>query len=411
VTAAPDQDGERPISRLYGVESEVAPLRRVAVHRPGGELERIVPDNLAEVLFDEVPWLAEAQREHDVFTDLLRQEGAEVEYLADTLALALVDEERRTELIAAAVDAAVVGELPYQACREYLGALSPLGLADRLVSGLALAEIPDLKLTLVTRAGAAWAVPPLPNTQFVRDSGSWIGSVASVNRMARPARVREPLLASSVLGATAENLLWANAPAPLEGGDVLVAGPDCVLVGVGERTTPAAAEALARALGERDAANTVFAVCLPHHRQTMHLDTVMSMVDEDAFLVSEPHLAQCQVYRLSPDGRVQPVAELFDELAAAMGLPSLRLVTAGGDGLQRHREQWSDAANVLAVRPGVVVAYDRNTRTNEALDRAGITVLTIPSAELSRGRGGPHCLSCPLLRTTDDTIPTGRQPA
>ena len=393
------------------VESEVGVLQRVLVHRPGRELDWVVPDDLGELLFDEVPWLVAVQREHDQFTAVMADHGVEVCYLGQLLAEALVDPVTRHELTCAALDRVLLGEALYEAVVDYLDGLSSGELAERLIAGVALGEIAQVPRTLVTCSGPdlAFVVNPLPNQQFVRDSGSWIGRGVSVNRLAKPARVREAHQVKAVLRLLGGRPLWpeGSPPAPLEGGDVLVVGQGCVVVGVGERTVAAAAEALAAQLYDQQIARTVIAVLLPKGRPTMHLDTVMTMVDWDTFLVSPLHLRQCQAFRLIPrGGSVGAVAvdDLFREIARAIGVTGVRVIPIGGDSCAQRREQWSDAANVLALRPGVVITYDRNVHTNESLSHFGITVLPVASAELSRGRGGPHCLSCPLWRVDDDAL-------
>ena len=393
------------------VESEVGVLQRVLVHRPGRELDWVVPDDLGELLFDEVPWLEAVQSEHDQFTAVMREHGVEVCYLGQLLAEALVDPVTRYELTRAAVDRAVLGEALYDAVVDHLDGLSSGELAERLIAGVALGEIAQLPRTLVTCSGPdlAFVVNPLPNQQFVRDSGSWIGRGVSVNRLAKPARVREAHQVKAVLRLLGGRVLWpgGSPPAPLEGGDVLVVGQGCVVVGVGERTVAAAVEALAAQLYDQQIAHTVIAVLLPKGRPTMHLDTVMTMVDWDTFLVSPLHLRQCQAFRLIPRGggvRAVAVDDLFREIARALGVAGVRVIPIGGDSCAQRREQWSDAANVLAMRPGVVIAYDRNVHTNELLSHFGITVLPVASAELSRGRGGPHCLSCPWWRGDNDKV-------
>lgn len=387
------------------VWSEVGILQRVLVHRPGRELERVLPDELDDMLFDDVPWPAAAQQEHDDFTAVLRGNGVDVCYLDQLLVRAAADSVLRDELTATAADQARLGARLHDWVTSYLAQLSPRQLIESLIGGITLADLPDAPSTLVTHLSpeSMFIVDPLPNQQFVRDSSGWIGRMAVVSRLANAARARESALLAVAVRMLGPGAVWATGPScgSIEGGDILLAGPGCVLVGVSDRTTGAAAEALAHWLYERQLARVVIAVSLPRGRQTMHLDTLLTMVDRETLLASPEQLGQCPAFRLMPQGkgvRAMPVDDLYSEIGQAIGVPKVRVIPVGGGGETLYREQWSDAANVLALRPGVVVAYDRNVHTNDALARAGIEVLPIAGAELSRGRGGPHCLSCPLSR-------------
>ncbi|MFF2721907.1 arginine deiminase family protein [Streptomyces sp. NPDC058011] len=403
------------------ISSETGRLRRVLVHRPGAELERLVPGNHRDLLFDEIPWLPAAQREHDAFTDSLRREGVTVVPLLQAFEEALTAPSARRDVLRAALRRAKLGRDLTEIVRSWLDGLSASELVTSLVSGVTVDELADgartaaeQTLALHGRPGDRFLLKPAPNTMFVRDSSNWIGSRCLPAAMATPARGSEGDLLRAVLSAAGAPLVPAKpdtAPAErgahldggrIEGGDVLVPGPGCVIVGVGERTTPAAAEALARSLLTNGLAQHVFAVLLPIERSTMHLDTVATMADHDTLLVSALHQHACTWVRLTAGRggtiRAHTIDHPMQVLARALGLPALRVIDTGADSFSARREQWSDAANVLAVSPGTVIAYDRNTTTNANLDRVGVRVITVPSSELARGRGGPHCLSCPLLR-------------
>ncbi|WP_234335799.1 arginine deiminase family protein [Streptomyces sp. NRRL S-1022] len=399
------------------VDDETGVLRRVLTHRPGAELSRLGPGNCRDLLFDDVPWVQRAQAEHDAFTGLLRRHGVEVVELESVLSAALAHAEAGRRTVRALVAAQRLGPPVAAAVDALCHAVPARERAGLLLAGITVRELAAehpravaSSLDTLTRSPDAFVLPPLVNALFVRDSSSRLGPCHIAHRMARPARRAEGLVLGAAARAAGARPLAVHGPAePAEGGDVLLAGPGCVLVGVGERTTPAAAEQPARALLASGRARHVFAVLLPRGRQCMHLDTVLTMVDGDTFLAGDPHLRACRWFalRLDRDGAV--VAASVDDplrrLAGSLGLPVLRVITAGGHhtGVAAQREQWSDAANVLAVRPRTVIAYDRNVVANEQLSAAGIEVLTTPSAELVRGRGGPHCLSCPLVRDPPHT--------
>ncbi len=299
--------------------------------------------------------------------------------------------------------------------REYLAALDAPALARVLVGGLVASDLRHGKgLAWATLGASDLVLAPLPNHLFARDSSCWIYGGVSLNPMAKPARRRETVHLEAIYGF---HPTFTNEPferwfggvdeqwgrATLEGGDVLVIGKGAVLIGMGERTTPFAIEQLSQRLFAHGAAGEVIAVELPKARSYMHLDTVMTMIDRDAFLMYPGVVEDARTWSITPGDApaelvVEPRTNVFDAIAGALGLDGLRLFTTGGDAMEADREQWDDGNNVLAVEPGVVVAYDRNVDTNTKLRRAGIEVITVEGFELSRGRGGARCMSCPIER-------------
>ena len=401
-----------------GVNSEVGTLRAVILHRPGPELQRLTPRNNGALLFDGLPWVTRAQEEHDAFAELLRSRGVEVMLLADLLTEALASGAARMQGIAAAVNARRLGHPLAQELSEYLRSLDPSPLARVLMAGMTFTELPSssaalrappagggLSLVRLMHHGADFVIDPLPNLMFTRDSSIWIGPRVAITSLALPARVRETSLTDIIYAHhprfTGVRRAYESHTAPIEGGDVLLLAPGVIAVGVGERTTPAGAEALARSLFDDDLAHTVLAVPIAQERAQIHLDTVCTMVDVDAVVMYPNVVDTLSAFTMTrtPDGvRIIDAVPFVEAAANAMGIDRLRVIDTGLDPVTAEREQWDDGNNTLALAPGVVVAYERNIETNSRLADSGIEVLSIAASELGTGRGGPRCMSCPAAR-------------
>jgi arginine deiminase len=395
----------------WTIGSEVGQLDAVLLHRPGLELHRITPANMDELLFDELLWVDHAGEEHDAFAGLMRDHGVEVLYLEDLLADVLADPGLRTIVIARHASDRTCGPSAGPRVRAFLGDLEVPTLVEHLIGGVSVEEVgPGPGLVTAVAPPGAMLLAPLPNAVFMRDSSAWIGSGVVLSPMSRLVRRRESDLLRLVVTRHprfAGSPVWfgqddiEHFPATFEGGDLLVVGERGLAVGISERTTAAGVEALAHSLFAAGVVDRVLAVDMPKVRAAMHLDTIVTQVDVDAFVTypsMTPHLQCHQVTLAGGSLRVRPAGGLLDGLAWAAGLDHVRAIEPALGSTDAQREQWNDANNTLALRPGVVIAYERNVTTNQILEAAGITVHTIPSFELPRGRGGPRCMSCPLRR-------------
>ncbi|MDQ3931571.1 MAG: arginine deiminase [Actinomycetota bacterium] len=395
-----------------GVRTEVGRLRTVLVHRPDLELRRVTPSNMDELLFDELIWVDRAQEEHDDFVRVLSDAGTEVLYLERLLADVLSDGEVAREVVHSQVTDTTCGPGLVDSVRGFLLELPIEALVRHLIGGVALADL-DESDSFVARVHRPFEplLRPLPNAVFMRDSSAWVGEGAVISPMNRLVRRREadllrlvyllhPFFAGVPIWFGEERREYY--PATVEGGDVLVVAEDALAIGVSERTTPPGVETLAMRLFEAGVVKRILAVELPRARGTMHLDTVVTMVDHGTFLLYPRIRPHVRCLRLTPRGggrlEVAEGADLLTELAWACGVERVRSLEPDLDSVEAEREQWNDGNNVLAVAPGEIVAYERNPATNAVLEEAGLIVHRIPSFELPRGRGGPRCMTCPTLR-------------
>lgn len=390
-----------------GADSEVGRLRTVLLHRPGPELKRLTPRNSADLLFDGIPWVERAQDEHDTFADTLRSRDVEVLYLRDLLVETLGVTAAREQVIEHTLAAPRLGATLREQVRVHLDGCDADALAGVVIGGLAHEELRGGEgLVYRLMDPHDFVIAPLPNLLFTRDSSVWVGGSVAVTSPSMDARRRETDLVDAIYTHhprfAGTPRLYSPGEEWLEGGDVLLLAPGVLAIGVGQRTTPAGAEMLAARAFASGVARSVLVVPIAQERATMHLDTVCTMVDHDA-VVMYPAVADsltAHVVTANDDGspRVDPPEPFLVAAAKAMRIDTLRVIDTGLDPVTAEREQWDDGNNTLALAPRLCVAYERNVETNSRLEAAGIEVLRIPGSELGSGRGGPRCMSCPVMR-------------
>lgn len=396
----------------YMIRSETEPLRTVIVHRPGLELGRLTPGNKDELLFDELVWVEKAAEEHDALSAVMSSAGVEVLYLEGLLEEVLSNTELAGVVIENQITDELCGRRLARTVRAYLGELPAGRLVEHLIGGITFGDMGTIGgLVAALHGPDDFILPPLPNTVFMRDSSVWIGDGVMLSPMNRLVRRRETELLRLVYHhhpRFAGAPVWfGDAPAErfpvsVEGGDVLVVSERSIAVGISERTTPAGAAAMISRLFEQEVIDRALAVELPKGRATMHLDTVVTMVDGDTIVLYPRVRAGVRSFRVTPGKKGESVIEesedLVDGFAWACGVDMLEIIAPSLRAPEADREQWNDANNTFAIAPREVIAYERNVVTNHILEEAGVKVHAIPSYELPRGRGGPRCMTCPVHR-------------
>ncbi|MFA6692487.1 MAG: arginine deiminase [Acholeplasmataceae bacterium] len=398
------------------VYSEVGKLKKVLVHRPGQELENLTPKWLKELLFDDIPWLEKAQEEHDHFCDILKSHNIEVVMLEDLVAESIINKDVKKKFLEQFIHESNVSHpVTKKKVYDYLMALEPKEMILKTMAGITKDDLPSYKKRSLRDhiRDYPFITDPMPNLYFTRDPFSHIFNGVTLNRMYKRTRRRETIYGEYIYTyhptyKNQERFYERNDSHSIEGGDILVLNERVIAIGISERTDPDAIENIAKTLFKNTDLEVILAIDLPKTRSFMHLDTVLTQVDKDKFLIHGDFLGKMNCYEIYP-GSKKGTLRMYEKQYSIKRLFSyhlrrkITLIPCGGDSeIASDREQWNDGANALAIAPGVVIVYERNIITNQLLKEQGIQTIAIPSSEISRGRGGPRCMTMPLIREKID---------